>query len=77
MTISSSDFTSLQVCAFLPVYLSLLLLPYLCINSHPHLMLGHLQSLQNLKVLLVLWKERGELIAPVRVTSVFGHEGLV
>lgn len=35
-------------------------------KSHPHLMLGHLQSLQNhcLKVLLlVLWKERGELIA--------------
>lgn len=35
-------------------------------KSHPHLMLGHLQSLQNhcLKVLLlVLWKERGELTA--------------
>lgn len=35
-------------------------------KSHPHLMTGHLQSLQNhcLKVLLlVLWKERLELIA--------------
>jgi len=34
------------------------------IKGHPHLMLGHLHSLQNhrLKVLLfVLWKERGEL----------------
>lgn len=34
------------------------------IKGHPHLMLGHLQSLQNhrFKVLLfVLWKERGEL----------------
>lgn len=43
-------------------------------------MLGHLQSLQNhcLKVLLlVLWKERGELTAFVLVKSMFGHEDLV
>lgn len=49
-------------------------------KSHPHLMLGHLQSLQNhcLKVLLlVLWKERGELIAFAPVKIVPGHEDLV
>lgn len=49
------------------------------IKGHPHLMLGHLQSLQNhrLKVLLlVLWKERGELsdcISYIKITLC--HEG--
>lgn len=43
-------------------------------------MLGHLHSLQNhcLKVLLlVLWKERGELIAFVPMKSMLGREDLV
>lgn len=55
----------------------------LCHNSsikgHPHLMLGHLHSLQNhrLKVLLfVLWKERGELSDCISDTKlVLCHEG--
>lgn len=48
-------------------------------KSHPHLMLGHLQSLHShcLKVLLVLWKERGELTAFAPVKSGLGHEDLV
>ena len=43
-------------------------------------MTGHLQSLQNhcLKVLLlVLWKERLELIAFAPVKSGLGHEDLI
>lgn len=64
----SFDFISLHMeCSFLPVYLSCSFCCHITsINSHPHLMLGHLHSLQNLKVLLVLWKER-ELIAFVPV----------
>ena len=47
-------------------------------KSHPHLMLGHLLQNHCLKVLLlVLWKERGELIAFAPVKSGLGHEDLV
>lgn len=49
------------------------------IKGHPHLMLGHLQSLQNhrLKVLLfVLWKERGELSDCISYMEIIRcHEG--
>lgn len=49
------------------------------IKGHPHLMLGHLHSLQNhrLKVLLfVLWKERGELSDCISyIKIILCHEG--